>query len=662
MRLCLYAIIVISLSMHCGLLPGQEVQLERMTDSTAVYRMNEIIVTADRAELVSSFTFKEISAKQIAPLDSKTPADVFKFAPGLHVYKTSTNQTTFMLRGFEQRQVSVFLDGIPVSVPYDGTINLDQLAGGDLEKIRISRGATSALYGANTIGGSVNIITSAFEQPQHFSLRLEGSTYSAYFANLMYHNQIGKLKFRLNASYDQSDDFPLSSGFKPTVNEQGLGRDNSDYQKISFGAKLQYKFDQRHHIGLTFNQIDNEYNIPPNSKMQRVRYWQFPEWRKSVISLHSEHFFSGRFLLRSVFFYDTYYNLLESFDDDNYTTQEQRWAWNSIYDDHSLGFYLFPSLSMFRFGSTNFVLSYKNDLHKEKLQNAQDPESGFDAYALSTLTTGFEQDIRVSETHQALLGFDVQHLEPGEAAGTTKRKVITLFNGQGAWQYRFTEEDIISISAGKKSRFPTLKELYSERLGRTIPNPDLKPEHAYNTELSFQRNLTNGYFMGTVFYNTLFDLINTRELGDETEQLQNIGKAVLRGFEFDFGYNSQKILARVNYTLLDAKNLSAQRTSDFLPNRPAHRINLFVQYYVFAKLAINFESNLVYDQHYEHPETLEWQALNDYTLFNLRINYAISRGFDWYLRSDNITDVNYESDYGVPMPGRTIAMGIKARL
>nr|WP_269901305.1 TonB-dependent receptor plug domain-containing protein [Paenalcaligenes faecalis] len=68
-------------------------------------------------------------------------------------------ETTLSVRGFDSRQVPIFLDGIPQYVPYDGNEDLDRFTTFDLSEIRVAKGAASLLYGPNTLGGAVNLVT-----------------------------------------------------------------------------------------------------------------------------------------------------------------------------------------------------------------------------------------------------------------------------------------------------------------------------------------------------------------------------------------------------------------------------------------------------------------------------------------------------------------------
>ena len=82
-----------------------------------------------------------------------------RILPSLIISKSgSRNESTVYLRGFDIRSVPVFMDGIPVYVPYDGYVDLDRFITYDLARIDVSKGFSSMTYGANTIGGAINLI------------------------------------------------------------------------------------------------------------------------------------------------------------------------------------------------------------------------------------------------------------------------------------------------------------------------------------------------------------------------------------------------------------------------------------------------------------------------------------------------------------------------
>ena len=79
--------------------------------------------------------------------------------PGISLSRNSRNEETVFLRGFDARQVPVFVDGVPLYVPYDGYIDFARFTTFDLSEIRVAKAGASLLYGPNALGGAINLVT-----------------------------------------------------------------------------------------------------------------------------------------------------------------------------------------------------------------------------------------------------------------------------------------------------------------------------------------------------------------------------------------------------------------------------------------------------------------------------------------------------------------------
>ncbi len=628
------------------------------TDSIETYQMSEIVVLAERIPAIKTATVHEITKKQIAALDIRDAHQAMEYSPGLYFSTTSKNETTFRLRGFEQRQVNIFLDGIPITIPYDGMVDISQLAGDNIENIRVAKGVPSVQYGANALGGSVNIMTGIPKRSESFNVRLEGSDHGRIFGSLLYHGNYGKLKYLTSFSLDKAQNFKLPDNFTPILNEDGNKRDNSAHEKYSALLKLHYDLNDVHRLGVHFNYIDNWYHVPPKVMTSRPRYWQFPEWKKNVFSLNSRHVFSNELLLRTVWYYDRYRNVLESYDDASYSSQTRRYAFTSIYDDYSFGGIIYPKVNLLPFGTTNAVASLKRDVHRQ----AASEDDPYQKFSMETWTFGLEQDFQITDPLSAVAGFDVNHLRPVSAEDLTLRDPITLFNGQLSLQYQLLKSTQLHLSVGKKSRFPTLKELYSSRLGRNIPNPNLQAEHSINTEIGINWHSDNFQIVSAFFHNRLQNSIANRQLGENVQQFQNIDEAILQGFEFDIRLKMDELNISFNYTFLDAEDTSPNRNVDYLEYRPTHRLNSVLKYALSSGLSLQMEGSYTADQHYQDLDTGMWYKLNDFALLNAKIGYQFMNYVNIYVRANNLLDRFYYSEAGVPMPGRELISGLRFRL
>jgi len=624
-------------------------------DSLPVYHLNEIVILGERISSPLSITIDQIQKSTINTLDIKNASQALINTSGIYFSRNFRNQETFRLRGFEQRQISVFLDGIPISVPFDGIIDLSQLIGDDIESIRIAKCTGSILYGANTLGGTVNILSGTPNSSNSVKFRLEGSDQTRIFGDVQYENQFKNLSYLTSLTYDKATDFKLPANIDAIQNQEDHRRDNSSYEKKSAKLKVWYHINNTNHIGLNLHYIDNRFHVPPQLNTQRAHYWRFPEWKKYVVSLNSQHLISQKFLLRTVWFYDIYRNVLESFDDATYSTQNEKYAFTSIYNDYSLGIFMYPEFRVFSFGITKGLISLKKDTHREK-SSENEP---YKKYSFATVVFGLEQYIKFHRLMQASFGINIDYLKPLHAYNLNLRNPLSVLNGHLLFEYKIFTPNNIFLMFGKKSRFPTLKELYSERLGRNIPNTDLDVEHSLNAEIGIKSDYQNLSFKASLFYNSLENLITNVQLGDNIQQLQNIAKAILKGMELNMQVSLQNSIFDLNYTFLEAKNRSTNRDTDHLEYRPKHRINGIYHYNFTHRLYFQCEGNYTRDQYYQHPETTKWEKLNDFLLINLKVNYIFSDKLSGYFRTNNLFDKLYFSEFGIPMPGREFILGFR---
>jgi len=117
-----------------------------------VFRLGEITVKGFQGKsLIEAKVMEQFSKTDLVGALSMIPSvNIGNFG--------SKNEGTVYIRGFDIRQIAVCIDGIPVSLPYDGYVDLSRFATFDLSHVEIETGASSALYGTNTLGGAINMV------------------------------------------------------------------------------------------------------------------------------------------------------------------------------------------------------------------------------------------------------------------------------------------------------------------------------------------------------------------------------------------------------------------------------------------------------------------------------------------------------------------------
>ncbi len=134
-------------------------EAEEKASGAEVYELGEVVVTAKQEAVNLATTVTEVSLEDIQERGAQTVAEALEQLPAVDVQKGGKGQAFVSLRGFDQKDVKVLIDGVPALETYYGTVDLSMLPIEAVSKITVTKGASSLLYGANTMGGVVNIIT-----------------------------------------------------------------------------------------------------------------------------------------------------------------------------------------------------------------------------------------------------------------------------------------------------------------------------------------------------------------------------------------------------------------------------------------------------------------------------------------------------------------------
>ncbi len=138
-------------------------------DTSKIYRVPGVTISAARAEeRLHPIPYSEITQSQIQ--ETYTTADLpqtISILPSVLSYSQNGNAIGYSIltmRGFDQRRISVLLNGIPQNEPEDHQlywINFPDITA-SLDNIQVQRGAGIMNYGAAAIGGSINLTTSNY--------------------------------------------------------------------------------------------------------------------------------------------------------------------------------------------------------------------------------------------------------------------------------------------------------------------------------------------------------------------------------------------------------------------------------------------------------------------------------------------------------------------
>jgi len=647
------------------------------TTDEQIFELGEVVITAERETVDQATTVTEVSMAQITAKGATTAAEALEFLPGVYVQFGGKGDAHVNIRGFEQRQVKILIDGIPARENYFGTVDLSMLPADAISKITITKGASSVLYGSNTMGGVINIITKKGTKTPKTSFSASFSDYDTAHYSASHGGVLGNdgvVNYWIGAGYQTSDGYRLSSDFDAgntntglgtPYNEDGGARDLSDYQKKNLDMKLGYDPGGESRLYLSFDYVDNDRGIPTFYN----RYWAYDHWKQWQINLAGEHRVSQLLKLKSRLFYVNHEDGITDVSwDASHTTGGKKWFEKSYYEDDSMGGEIQAALSIASWNTLRIGANFMEDNHKEGNYLSGDcwsvikgsssvgwePE---EEYTAQTWTLAVEDEFTIFNRLSLVLGVSYDVFEPTKTSSQPAPGQADTFNPQIGAIYRISPDTSVHASVGQKTRFPSLKELYSDLVGG---NPDLQPEQTLAYETGVTHMLTEK-IKGSLafFYNDVDDLIDTINMNGQKAYV-NINKAVIYGAEASISIPVSKTLdINLNYTYLSTEDKSNDGRD--LEGRPRHRLNAGIGYRFAFGLTADLNTTYNCRQYWENSDTYEWEKLPDYFLVNLKLTQKLPQIArmepELFVLGTNLLDKDYYETNGSE-PGFNFLAGL----
>ena len=636
----------------------------------SIFTLGEVIVTGERQAVDLATTVTEVTANELELQGAETVADALSFLPGVSVQTAANNRAekTVFIRGFGQSDIKIMLDGVSIYGQYDHMLDLSLIPVDSIAKITITKGASSVLYGANTMGGVINIVTKHGTVTPQTNVTSSFGDYGTQNYSIAHGGSSDNINYWLNYNYRESDGFRLSSDFDARgkhgvgtiLNEDGGKRDGSDYIRQSISAKLGYVPNDNSQLYLTMNYVNNEKGIPNND-------WFFSNWEQWQVNLIGEHRFNDNLRIKTNVFYVDQENTLKDTDLSN-----RGWFYKSGRDNYSTGGNVQAFWNM---GNHNFVkmgasFTRDNSKHSEVVTEGASWQ-GTGEYEGDIYDLALEDEIALNEWLTLVLGVSWDYYDPRKAENSGINQPVpgadSSFNPQIGVVAVLNSVTNLHASVGKKTRFPHLKELFSDLVGG---NPDLNPQKtiAYEIGIDHQFNSTLDGSL-SYFYNDVTDLIQRDSITQGSNRVsyyRNIGTARMQGVEATFNADiTSAFNASANYTYMLTKDKDSGRE---LPGCPRHRANLDFRYDFSFGLLVSAQGSYTQRQFYEYKISKKqpgvWTKMPDSFLVNIRLEQQLPTfvgvNSKLFLQVDNLTDRNY-TNYDYLQPGRNFLFGMNAK-
>jgi iron complex outermembrane recepter protein len=617
-----------------------------------VFTLGEVIVVAKQEkEIISSGENIQLNRLQIASSLNTLPSITLANAGG-------RNEATIYLRGFDLRQIPVYLDGIPIYVAYDGYVDMARFTTFNLSQVNVSKGFSSILYGPNTLGGAINLIS---EKPgSRNSIEAIAGIMSGkgHKVSLNLGSKLGRFYYQLSISNFQKDYFNLSGKYAPVAHEDGGERGNSYNRDTHAGIKLGFTPNASDEYSVCFSYQHGEKGTPTYAGADptiKLRYWQWPNWDKESLYFISNTKIGDKSYIKARLFTDHFNNTLKSYNDSSYTAQTKPYAFTSMYNDQTSGISIETGTRAISKNLLKFAFHFKNDLHSE--HNLTEPvrhvadnmysigiEDVFELNPVFSITPGISYHFRNSTKAEEYFSTSDSIADfPGNSSHAWNEQISVHLNLPSFYSFYF--------NIAKKTRFATMKDRYSYKLGTAIPNPYLKPENAINLEIGMNGSLSRKFqVLPAVFYSRIYDVIQQIDnVEPGISQMQNAGTAEFFGGELTGSYTISEIAkAGLNYTFIQRKNIS-QPNLRFI-DVPEHKLFGYLTFNPVKRIEITCSG----EYNSKRYSTSYGNIAEGFSLFNVRIAAELLKYLNIETGMNNIFDKNYCLSEGYPEQGRNL--------
>ncbi|MDR0711167.1 MAG: TonB-dependent receptor [Prevotellaceae bacterium] len=608
---------------------AQQQQEADSADIMKVSNLEEVIVTGSRVaisrdvmpipiSIVNRSSIEQSGETNVLPVLMQQVPGLFVTSRGIAGYGVSGGSAGgISMRGFAggAGRVLILIDGHPQYAAIYGHPVADAYIASDAERVEVSRGATSVLYGSNAMGGAINIITrKAMEDGNRLNARLMGGSYGTQKYSLTDSYRSGKFSGVFSSSYERTDGH----------------RANSEFEAYSGYLKLGYKISKEWQITGNVNLAQSDAQNPGEIANPMLDGTTDVLRGMAGVSVGNKYENTSGAV-------NFYYSWGKHEINDGYFAggTPQPFLFNST--DYMGGVNIYQSVSLFK---GNFITGgFDAKLY------------GGNAYR-NPVTEVYADHIKLHE----LAGYLFAHQMLGRFMFNAGIRLENhkLYGNEWAPQagvsFKAAEGTHLKFSVSKGFRTPNIRELY---MYAPVNNEDLLPEESVSYDFTIlQRLLDNRLSMElSLFYAEGENIVEVVSVGGNLRKNQNVGAFANKGIEFSLSYRALKNLT-VN------SNYSYLHMSVPITGAPENKFYAGVSYSP-GKFTLSAGAQVIDKLYLATGANVQTSS---YTLVDARVNYRALKWLDVFVKGDNLLAQKYEAMLGFPMPRATLMGGISLRL
>lgn len=613
--------------------------------------IGEIKVTAENphesAEDPRSFT-TVIHPHNFDKQDKSTP-EMLSETVGVDVTNLGGegSPSTASIRGSSDEQIAVFLDGVRMGATASGLVDFSTIPTGAIERIEVIRGAGSARFGTDAIGGVINIITKKADAKRVIDLKLTGASFSTLHTSESWREPRKDWSFILAHTHKSSaGDYPFKSAAislgGQTITPSGTFI-RIHNRSISEDVFAKFDFDLTDKIHFTFSNdfyfMDRE--VPGMEEETTLLYPANPLDANDTLFrfITAANLGIRNFLHPTLSFESGVTNFA---DHDHFTDPTPASGdpidTTNISEAPEAFLKLSHSLNL-DFANLNSIVRYQYRFDYLRNTSAVATNRAMGSHSRSTNSAFFEEDFSFLKSRL----FFTPQLRVEKASGRNTRL---------GWRFSISGKPAgwieLKTNVQNAYRYPSFGELYFPDEGYLRGNENLKDEESLNWDAGITLSFDKYYLEVAYFQNRIDNEILFVPISAFTIQPINTLGAFVQGLEISGNAKPFDFLnLTANYTWLDA-HFSGRGTA--LPGRPRHKFNARVEGKIKKKLTLFGDVQYVSSFPINVSNTV---AISSHTNLNLGATLDFAKYFFTTFEVKDAANVQIYDARGFPLPRRS---------
>lgn len=611
-------VVVLGLTASTGLLTQFNQTAQAQTQIHTSMALQDVVITANRLPTKITDVLADVTVIDRSELDlvgQGSLMDVLATLPGVQISRNGSYRSSsgVFLRGATSSQTVILLDGVRIGSATSGTPALENLPLDRIERIEVLRGAASALYGPDAVGGVIQIFTRDAENKPVFTANAGIGGAGQKQLGLALRGRAGDLGYSLGWSREKAAGIsvvenPLASSFNP---------DRDGFNATSVDAKLRYTINPQHQLQLSALHSDTDYQFDGSASPNPLKL------NKANTDARAYSTLNNLSLKWQAQFLPIWTSTLTA----------------GIAEDQSLSKYFRTTDAAFG-GSNTFntrrdQVSWQNDVSLGKdvlsvlLEQRRDEVDSSTNYAVKA------RDISAALVSYALRADEwsalavLRHDKNSQFGGFTNWSLSAAYSLTPAWR--------AVASSGTSFQAPSFNQLYYPGFG----NPALTPQQNRSNELGLKYRQDVWHAEATVYQNDVRGFINP------SNNVQS-ALAILRGLTLSAGWKSGADQLSASYDYADPRT---QPNNLRLLRIARHVWNLRAQHQ-WNEVSIFTELKYSSDRQDNNLSFSGRDTLAAYSLLNVGANWQLSPQLALLVRVNNLTDKHYVLANTYSMPGR----------